>query len=92
METLEVMHARWEAEDAAAVLKVLREGIEARVSQLEQSPASGMLLYCTLGFLDGVRDSKARKYAEWDKAYKRGSAVTVKNSEKVLRARQNMQI
>ena len=92
LDETEVMHARWEAEDAADVLKVLREGIEARVSQLEQNPASGMLLYGTLGFLDGVRDSKALKYAELDKAYKRVCAVTAKNTEKVLRARQNMQI
>ncbi len=92
LDETEVRHARWEAEDAAAVLKVLREGIEVRISQLEQNPVSEMLLYCTLGFLDGVRDSKSLKYAELDKAYKRVCAVTVKNSEKVLRARQNMQI
>ena len=89
LDETEARHARWEAEDAADVLKVLREGIEARISQLEQNPMSNMLLHGTLGFLDGVGDSKALKYAELDKAYKRVSAVTAKNLENL---RASMQI
>ena len=99
METLEELHQRqldetaarhqrWEEEDAAQVLSIVRQQIEARLTHLEQHPASDMFLYLAMGFLDGVRDSKALKYEELDASYKRLSAVTMSNLEKSRRERQ----
>ena len=88
LDETEARHARWEAEDAAQVLSIVRQQIEARVSQFEQDPASDMFLYLAIGFLDGIRDSKALKYEELDAAYKRLSAVTISRLEKMLRERQ----
>ena len=102
METLEELHQRqldetaarhqrWEEEDAEQVLSIVRQQIEARVSQFEQNPNSDMFLYLAMGFLDGIRDSKTLEYEELDAAYKRLSAVTIRNLEKLLRERKERQ-
>ncbi len=88
LDETEARHARWEAEDAAQVLSIVRQQIEARLSQFEQNPDSDMFLYLATGFLDGIRDSKALKYEELDAAYKRLRAVTISKLEKMLRERQ----